>query len=128
MGWLVQLTVLTNSNRQTYVLLASSTSRNRLIGTYCCNVHYNGASAGLLSCKRTFNSKQDTVLLLQGIFAFGVACCVIVKQELRLLQSRGYIKVHRATAWFTVAIPFILALGNCVILILWSVQPSPLSM
>jgi hypothetical protein len=54
---------------------------------------------------------QDVTMLLQGIFLFSVACCLIVKQELRLLQARGYIKLHRASSWFTGTVPLVLSIG-----------------
>eukprot|EP01126_Amoeba_proteus_P016526 TRINITY_DN1766_c0_g1_i14.p1 TRINITY_DN1766_c0_g1~~TRINITY_DN1766_c0_g1_i14.p1 ORF type:complete len:230 (-),score=31.94 TRINITY_DN1766_c0_g1_i14:291-980(-) len=68
---------------------------------------------------------QETTLLLQAIFSISVLCCAIVNQELRLLQSRGYLKLYEKTSlliWFQ---PLVLSFGNSVLLILWTMDSSP---
>ena len=59
-------------------------------------------------------------------WVLGIMCYAVPAYELRLLQGKGYLKLYRSTTNELSAMPFILSLGNSILLCLWTWVPSPL--
>lgn len=71
-------------------------------------------------------SAREATMALQAPWLLGIVCYAISAYELRVLQGRGYLKLYRSTANELSALPFILSLGNSILLGLWTWVPSPL--
>eukprot|EP01127_Copromyxa_protea_P022557 TRINITY_DN8153_c0_g1_i1.p1 TRINITY_DN8153_c0_g1~~TRINITY_DN8153_c0_g1_i1.p1 ORF type:complete len:182 (-),score=1.57 TRINITY_DN8153_c0_g1_i1:42-587(-) len=64
--------------------------------------------------------------MLQAVFIFSVGCIYLVHQELRLLPRKGFLRLHHATSWITGVVLLLMAMGNSAVVILYSLNNSPL--